>query len=121
MLLAKLMLLVLPLASYKDHKRVLLVFGAGTGGQIDRQLELLKGHKADLSERDVVVLAEPDESSASAQLRAQFHVSGSEFTVILIGKDGGEKLRQHSSITYEKLASTIDAMPMRQDEMRGKK
>jgi hypothetical protein len=39
------------------------------------------------------------------------------FTVLLIGKDGGEKLRQHTSIPIDKL----DAMPMRQAEMRRQK
>lgn len=37
---------------------------------------------------------------------------------LLIGKDGGVKLRSNSPISNEKLFRTIDAMPMRQREMR---
>ncbi|MGJ3235134.1 DUF4174 domain-containing protein [Marivirga sp.] len=37
---------------------------------------------------------------------------------LLIGKDGGVKLREDSPISNEKLFNTIDAMPMRQREMR---
>jgi len=36
--------------------------------------------------------------------------------VVLIGKDGGEKLRSAQPITAERLFATIDAMPMRQSE-----
>lgn len=41
--------------------------------------------------------------------------------VILIGKDGGAKLRSEKPLSMAKLQETIDAMPMRQDEMNGKK
>lgn len=40
------------------------------------------------------------------------------FQNLLIGKDGGVKLRSNSPISNEKLFETIDAMPMRQREMR---
>jgi len=37
---------------------------------------------------------------------------------LLIGKDGGVKLKSDAPISNEKLFETIDAMPMRQREMR---
>ncbi|RUA34255.1 MAG: hypothetical protein DSY77_06075 [Bacteroidetes bacterium] len=40
------------------------------------------------------------------------------FQNLLIGKDGGVKLRSNSPISNEKLFETIDAMPMRRREMR---
>jgi hypothetical protein len=39
------------------------------------------------------------------------------FTVVLVGKDTTEKLRQNEVLTAEALFETIDAMPMRQQEM----
>ncbi|MEN0050651.1 MAG: DUF4174 domain-containing protein, partial [Bacteroidota bacterium] len=43
------------------------------------------------------------------------------FTVILIGKDGGEKLRRKGKLlTRKALYQTIDVMPMRRAEMRRK-
>jgi hypothetical protein len=49
----------------------------------------------------------------------RYEVSPDAFTAILIGKDGGEKLRSRSSmIDREQLFAVIDAMPMRRREMR---
>ena len=57
----------------------------------------------------------PREAAAAARLR--FHIAPDAFVVILLGKDGGEKLRSDQPIAYEALRDTIDAMPMRQKEM----
>jgi len=38
--------------------------------------------------------------------------------VLLIGKDGGVKLRSKAPIAPRTLVETIDAMPMRQDELQ---
>ena len=47
--------------------------------------------------------------------RTQF--GAAEFSVILIGKDGGEKLRRKSLLTTRELFAIVDAMPMRRAEM----
>jgi hypothetical protein len=129
------------LASLKDKNRVLLVFApSDQTPDFERQLDLLASHPNDLRERDLVLLPvvtmahpptdantlrvpHPPVASPTAQLdlRHRFHVAPGAFTVILIGKDGGEKLRQHTPISIDKLNATIDAMPMRQEEMRQKK
>lgn len=58
-------------------------------------------------------------TSASAEsLRRQFGVTVEEFVVILVGKDGTEKQRSGTPVTLAMLFRTIDAMPMRQQEMR---
>ena len=45
--------------------------------------------------------------------------SKEDFEVLLIGLDGGIKLRQTDILTKEKLFSLVDAMPMRSNELRG--
>lgn len=40
------------------------------------------------------------------------------FSVVLIGRDGGEKLRQSTPLAAADLFAVVDAMPMRQAEMR---
>ncbi|MDI1249127.1 MAG: DUF4174 domain-containing protein [Lacunisphaera sp.] len=40
------------------------------------------------------------------------------FSVVLIGKDGGEKLRQTTPLAPADLFALVDAMPMRQAEIR---
>lgn len=47
--------------------------------------------------------------------------SSSKFEVLLIGLDGGVKLRKTDLLTTEELFGTIDQMPMRISEMRRKK
>ena len=42
------------------------------------------------------------------------------FTLVLIGKDGTEKLRSDKPLPARELFDFIDAMPMRQAEMRSK-
>ncbi len=58
--------------------------------------------------------------SDAAAARRRFHVKAVEFAVVLVGKDGGEKLRTGKPFRFEKLRKTIDAMPMRQEEMKAK-
>jgi len=129
------------LASLKDKNRVLLIFAPSEQTpDFQRQFDLLSKHAYDMRDRDLILLpvvtiasaptnantlrvSHPPVASETQQLslRHRFHVAPDVFTVILIGKDGGEKLRQHTPITAEKLNATIDAMPMRRDEMRKKK
>jgi hypothetical protein len=55
----------------------------------------------------------------SADFYQTYGVERDEFVVILIGKDGGEKLRKTGEILpTDLLFATIDAMPMRQREIR---
>lgn len=51
-------------------------------------------------------------------VRTRFRTKG--FSIVLIGKDGGEKLRRNSLLTTRELFSLVDAMPMRKAEMARK-
>ncbi len=126
------------LSSLKDKNRVLLVFAPSTQSpDFQRQLVILHRYASGIKERDLVaipvVVQAGDTTGADTlrnlyppvasdtdqiDLRHRFHVPTGEFMVILIGKDGGEKLRQTSPISAEKLSTVIDAMPGRQDEIR---
>lgn len=130
------------IASLVDKSRILLLFApSDTSPLFQRQLTLLAHHGPDLAERDLVLLpilgnAGPAASTNTLRdlhppvvsptlsiqeqltLRHRFHIAPGDFTILLLGKDGGEKLRQQIPITLEKLNATIDAMPMRRDEIR---
>ncbi|WP_420404486.1 DUF4174 domain-containing protein [Nisaea sp.] len=54
----------------------------------------------------------------AAVLRNRYDVPAGRFTAILIGKDGGSKLRSRAPLTNPVLFGAIDSMPMRQNEMR---
>lgn len=119
------------LAQLKDVSRPLLVFASKPDDpDLEIQLRTLEQHAAEGHDRDLVTIALPyrNPGPTAAQLsrddaeaaRRRFHVAPGQFVVVLLGKDGGEKLRSTKPLTMDKLNATIDAMPMRQDEMRGK-
>ena len=104
------------------EERVLLVC-ASTSRQADfveQKARLLKVEDG-LRERDtrtMDVLYDQLGQADKRFLRDELGIPAADFTVVLIGKDGGVKLRQGTPLTTQLLFSTIDAMPMRQREMR---
>ena len=54
----------------------------------------------------------------AAALRAHFGVEDDGFLAVLIGKDGTEKERYEAPVAADAVFEAIDAMPMRQREMR---
>jgi hypothetical protein len=114
---------------YQWKQRVLLVFTPdATQPLLQQQLNEINQDKTGYSERDLVVIRiyattmeigeeKPGVSSAVVQqLRTEFQVDADAFCVILLGKDGGEKLRSTKVIPTRKLFDVIDAMPMRKNE-----
>ena len=117
------------LAGLRDRSRVLLVFAPSSEDvRMEKQLHRLRDHAAEATERDLVTIALPAAGAAASErrmdaveaaaVRRQFRVEDSDFLVVLVGKDGGEKLRSSKVLSFEQLRAVIDAMPMRQQEMR---
>lgn len=117
------------LAALRDRNRVLLVFEGGDAQMGQRQRETVMQHAAEFRERDLVLVglhgnqdtvpAAKLSACDDAAARARFQIEPGTFVVMLLGKDGGEKLRSHAPIAWETLQQTIDAMPMRRSEARG--
>ncbi|UOG73941.1 DUF4174 domain-containing protein [Hymenobacter tibetensis] len=107
------------------QKRVLLVCAPSPDdASLLRQRQLLAPARADLQARDLLVhevvfsqLSSADKNYLSENIR----VPATTFTVVLIGKDGGPKRRETEPVAPASLFSTIDVMPMRQQEMRKSK
>jgi hypothetical protein len=119
---------IVSLATLRDHARPLLIFAPKPGdSQLQIQLRRLHENAAAVTERDIVVIAIPYESPSptpatltvdeARSARRRFHIAPPDFTVILLGKDGGEKLRSNKPLSITQLNTTIDAMPMRQQEI----
>jgi hypothetical protein len=108
-----------PLSRYRWTTRVLVVLAADPEGpdlaEQRRQIESLKDGAA---ERELVVVQPPAGSAEETALRIQLGLGNEPFQAVLVGKDGGAKLRAAKPITALELMATIDAMPMRQNEMR---
>jgi hypothetical protein len=119
------------MTDYKWKYRPLLVFAdAGTNAPLAEQRRMVSANRTALSERNVVVIwvvgdtvsAElgPQPREGAKALRALFGAAKGGFRAVLVGKDGGTKLNSASPLGAGALYATIDAMPMRQNEMRRK-
>jgi predicted outer membrane lipoprotein len=96
----------------QSHRQVLL-FGHEQPAYHSQQA-LLRGCAGGLTERDVKVIDARHQSM-------QYKVDASRFAIILVGKDGGEKFRSYKPVACDSIFAIIDAMPMRQAEMRNRK
>ena len=102
-------------------KRQVLLFYAKDGITLkDRQLDLLKKHTSGLQDRDIDIHTY-NMDDAGAEVKKWHIPATATFTFILVGKDGGEKLRTDTLVSTEQLFSNIDAMPMRKREMKHNK
>jgi hypothetical protein len=119
-----------PLASFKDHFRMLVVSAPSAANPaLARQTQWLSANRPGLQDRDVVVIRivgdavkAPGALKLDAQgLRQALGLRPANFGVVLVGKDGHEALRQSEPITMTSLFTAIDAMPMRQREIQERK
>ena len=120
------------LEAYRWQNRLMLVFApAEDDPRLARQIALSRAHADGLADRDLLLMEVIGDkkmrieghagSAADARaLRDRHNVASDEFAVILIGKDGGTKRREARPFEAEDLFETIDAMPMRRREMRGR-
>ena len=122
----------LDLSRYKWKNRLLFVFAPHSShpSLIDLKYDM-SVQKEKILDRDLIVfqiyetgssfkgMNEIDHETAD-QLRREFRVSPGLLTVILVGKDGGVKLRQNQQVNLKQIFLLIDGMPMRREEMRRK-
>ena len=103
------------LDGFRWNARPVLVFADAENdpGYVS-QMDILRDVEDGLADRDIVVMS--DAGPGNSALRERFAPKG--FLVVLIGKDGGVKLSRTEPVAANTLFDTIDAMPMRQREMR---
>ncbi len=108
-------LLGIPLSDI--NKRQLLLFTQNDTVMAEKQLEIWNANQVGMRERDLIFKV----VTSNELLYKKYKVdSQTDFTIILVGKDGSEKLRTHKLLTTKKLFAIIDAMPMRRDEMQNR-
>lgn len=118
-----------------EHRLLFVFVAAETSDALARQEEAFAGHDAGFRDRDLllVTMRGPDRGTyrvapgtdsrpltkATVQrLRKRFDVPPDTFRVVLVGKDGTEKRRDAEPVSTRAIFDAIDAMPMRQREMR---
>src|SRR6056297_482173 len=117
------------LDQFQWNNRLLVLFANdSTQEAYQDQMDLLKSHNDGVLERDLVIFSIFDNqcsllgdqiiSDASAREIRQRLSPASSYSIYLIGKDGGVKLKREQVLEIEELFSVTDRMPMRQREMR---
>jgi len=108
------------LRSHRWQHRLVLVFHPGAAPDLmDQQEAIPVADPHGWAERDLQLIRLPAGDTDAPALYERFQIESGTFTVLLIGKDGGEKARRVGAIlSREDLYALIDTMPMRQAEMR---
>ena len=120
------------LSRYQWKNRLLFVFAPDRSYPMYTALHnSLAAQAAEVADRDLVVfeVLDSDRSSTNKdiidpetarRLREKFDVDRGDYAVILVGKDGGTKLKRQGRTALKDIFALIDSMPMRQEEMRQK-
>jgi hypothetical protein len=111
------------IAQMKWERRVLIVAApSADDALLSEQRRVLGNWKANGDARDLTIVEVVGDqvrgaSDSAATIRRKYRLQAT-FTAILIGKDGGEKLRSAKPFPTAALEATIDAMPMRKAGQR---
>ncbi|MES1026179.1 DUF4174 domain-containing protein [Gloeocapsa sp. BRSZ] len=121
--------IMLNLQSYQWKNRLLLVSAPSENtSEYQQQMQLFSNQTAEFADRDLLLIelfangtsrinGNTISSEDVTQIKQQFNI-GNEFSVILVGKDGTAKRRETTPVEPTAIFQQIDAMPMRQQEMR---
>jgi hypothetical protein len=119
------------LDAYLWNSRPVIVFAPSRDAPtaVD-QIKCLAAAREALAERDMPVIiatksgvialsgGRAPAALKASELRRAYGVADGAFAIILIGKDGGEKLRSSEPVAVERLTGLVDGMPMRRREAR---
>ena len=122
-------LTALDLSQYEWKNRLLFIFAPHSShpSLIDLRDDI-SVQKEEIMDRDLIVfqiyeacssfkdMSEIDHETAD-KLRQTFRAVPGLLTVIVVGKDGGVKLRRNEQVNLDEIFLLIDGMPMRREEM----
>lgn len=126
------MSMVMDFDQFKWKNRLLFLFASERNDPFFRDLRReISDRKSEVGDRDLVIFEILESGSSrmdtthidprtAASLREHFDIQPKTFMLILLGKDGGIKLKRNDRVKLEEIFSLIDSMPMRKDEMRQK-
>lgn len=121
------------LSSHQWEDRLVLILTDDTSSTIyQEQTEELYSDLNGLKDRKLVIYTvlpnqfkrddrEKDGWIQSDDLYSEYKKSDESFEILLIGLDGGVKLRQSEFLLNEDLFGRIDRMPMRRNELRNRR
>ena len=111
-------------------KRVLVALAPEAGDpRVQRLRSLMQERRCEVDDRDLLLLVAPARGTGSLDhealtpaqvesVRLRVGLGSGDFAVVLVGRDGGEKLRTTEVPALGEVFALIDGMPMRRAEMR---
>ncbi len=118
------------LTQFQWKNRLLFIFAPDSSHPLFKQLQSqIMDQKSEVEDRDLAVfsvLAQgPSQMNTTAidrqeadSIRDRFGISPNAFSLILIGKDGGIKLKRSDPVDLTEIFELIDSMPMRRNEIQ---
>lgn len=112
------------ISAMKWQKRVLVISAPDANDRLLlEQRRIIARWRLGAEERDLAVVEVVGDdvvgaSDPASLLRLSFRLPTVGFAVVLVGKDGGAKLKENRPISAAFLEATIDAMPMRHGDKR---
>ena len=117
------------LSQHLWKNRVILIVSEDNAA-FERQILAFKANEKGMNERSLIVYHLKFDEYEQVMPKSDVHKSTNlfekykqvnvSFEVILIGLDGGIKLRQKDFLSCEKLFAIIDSMPMRSSELKSR-
>lgn len=117
------------LGDYLWQRRPLLLFApAASDPRLVETVRRIEASRCDFADRDMVLGLIVSEGTSTLdgqvvgtgqarRLFSEFGIGANTFSAVLIGKDGGEKLRVNGVPDLPAIYAVIDGMPMRSAEM----
>ena len=110
-----------------DRRPLLLFAPAESDPRLVETMRRIEASRCDFVDRDVVlgrIVTEGTstldghvvDTNQAQRLRSEFGIGAESFSVVLLGKDGGEKLRAANVPDLQTIYAVIDGMPMRARE-----
>jgi hypothetical protein len=125
--------LSMDLTQFQWKNRLLFIFAEKASDPSFKKLQnQIIAQNAEVDDRNLIVFEVPAQGPArmntipldrkdADSIRNHFAISNDTFSLILVGKDGGIKLKRSDQIDLTEVFELIDSMPMRQREMRQKR
>ncbi len=109
----------LTIEQFRWEKRLVIVLADSPDNPaFADQLRMLAERPEELAQRDAVVIVDANPEAASA-IRRQLRPRG--FMLVLMDKDGQIAQRKPFPWTVREITRAIDKMPLRQEELRGRR